>query len=198
VNRADAQRSGLTAIHRVADLLRQTSPPHFRKYDQQTYGILPSLSATISFALAASGLRCGFGVFIAPVFNGRFSTNHKPKKTDQEDTMKRLLTTTVISLALALAPAALATQNANKAKAKPAKTMKTMSPRAEALKKCNDDYAAAVKKANADYAAAVKDAKGKKGKDRAEAMKAANKAKKDALAAAAKAKKDCIAAAPKK
>jgi hypothetical protein len=131
-------------------------------------------------------------------FQRTFSTNHKPKTTGQEDTMKRLLTTTVISVALALAPAALATQNANKAKAKPAKTMKTMSPRAEALKKCNDDYAAAVKKANADYAAAVKDAKGKKGKDRAEAMKAANKAKKDALAAAAKAKKDCIAAAPKK
>src|SRR6185295_1809118 len=92
------------------------------------------------------------------------STNHKPKTTDQEDTMKRLLTVTVISLALALAPAALAAQNANKAKAKPAKAMK-MSPRAEALKKCNDDYAAAAKKANEDYAAAVKDAKGKKGKD---------------------------------
>jgi len=113
--------------------------------------------------------------------------------------MKRILTSAVLCLTLALslaAPAAQASQNKNSGK-KPAAAAK-MSPRAEALKKCNDDYAAAVKKANDDHAAAVKAATGKKGKDRAAAMKAANKDKADAWTAAKKAKADCVKAAPKK
>jgi len=111
--------------------------------------------------------------------------------------MKRILTSAVLSLTLALslaAPATFASQTAM-TKAKPAQKM---SPRAEALKKCNDDYSAAVKKANDDYKSAAKDAATKKGKDRADAMKAASKAKSDALAAARTAKADCVKAAPKK
>jgi hypothetical protein len=101
-----------------------------------------------------------------------------------------------LTLAFGLAaPTAVASQNANKRKPKAAVKM---SPRAEALKKCNDDYREAVKKANDDHAAALKDARSKKGKDRAEAIKAANKAHTDALAKARKDKADCIKAAPKK
>jgi len=77
--------------------------------------------------------------------------------------MKRVLTSAALCLTLALslaAPATLASQKKDSGKKAAAKTM---SPRAEALKKCNDDYAAAVKKANDDHAAAMKDAKGKKG-----------------------------------
>jgi hypothetical protein len=106
--------------------------------------------------------------------------------------MKRLITGIALSLTLALgltSPVAFATQ---------AKTAKAMSPRAEAMKKCNDDYRAATKKAADDYAAAIKDAKGKKGKDRSDAMKAASKARSDAMAAARTAKADCTKGAPKK
>jgi hypothetical protein len=111
--------------------------------------------------------------------------------------MRRILTSAALCLTLALsvaAPASLAAQNKNTAKKAAAK----MSPRAEALKKCTDDYTAAVKKANDDHAAAMKDAKGKKGKEHSDAVKAANKAKTDALAAAKKAKADCVKAAPAK
>ena|ERR1700754_3573526 len=111
--------------------------------------------------------------------------------------MKRILTNIALSLALMLtlaAPASFAAQTAM-TKAKPAQKM---SPRAEAIKKCNDDYSAAAKQANDTYKAAVKDAATKKGKDRADAMKAASKAKSDALTAARTAKADCVKAAPKK
>ena len=77
--------------------------------------------------------------------------------------MKRVLTSAALCVMLALglaAPAALASDNNGGGKA-----VVQMTPRAEAIKKCNDDYRAAVKKANGDYAEAVKDAKGKKGKE---------------------------------
>jgi hypothetical protein len=114
-----------------------------------------------------------------------------------EDIMKRILTRTMWSLTLMLALAAPATFAAQTAMVKP-KAQKAMSPRAEALKKCNDDYSAAAKQAADAYKAAVKDAATKKGKDHAEALKAASKTRSEALAAARKAKADCVKAAPKK
>ena len=54
--------------------------------------------------------------------------------------MKRILTSTALTLALLAAPAILASQTAM-AKAKPQKA----TPHAQAIKKCNDDYAAALK-----------------------------------------------------
>jgi hypothetical protein len=113
--------------------------------------------------------------------------------------MKRLLTTTILGLSLMLAPIAFASsQGGDKPKAQPKPSMK-MSGRADAIKKCNDDYAAAVKKANDDYAAAMKAARGaKRGKERSDAQAAAAKAKKDAMAAATSAKKECKANAMKK
>lgn len=108
--------------------------------------------------------------------------------------MKRLLTSAAISLALCLGLAAPASPASQK---NSAKVPQKMSARAEAMKKCNDDYRIAVKKANDDHTAAVKDARTKKGKERSDAMTAASKAKADALAAAKTAKADCLKAAPK-
>jgi hypothetical protein len=111
--------------------------------------------------------------------------------------MKRILTSAALTLTLMLTMAAPATFASQTAMTK-AKAQKPMSPRAEALKKCNDDYNAAAKKAGDDYKAAVKDAATKKGKDRSDAMKAASKSRSDALATARTAKADCVKAAPKK
>ena len=111
--------------------------------------------------------------------------------------MKRTLTNVALSLTMIVtlaAPAAFASQTAM---TKP-KAQKTMSPRAEALKKCNDDYKTAVQKANDDYKTALKDAATKKGKDQKDAKAAALKSKNDALTAAKQAKADCIKAAPAK
>src|ERR1044071_5524022 len=103
--------------------------------------------------------------------------------------MKRFITGTALSLTLALGLASPVTFAAPvKTKAATQKAAKAMSPRAEALKKCNDDYKAASKTASYTYAAAIKDAKTKKGKDRSDAMKAASKARSDAMAAARTAK----------
>ena len=60
----------------------------------------------------------------------------------------------VVALGLA-APAAIASENENSAK------VAAQTPRAEALKKCNDDYNAAIKAANALKGKARADAKAK-------------------------------------
>jgi hypothetical protein len=107
--------------------------------------------------------------------------------------MKRILASASLSLILSLG---LASPGLAQTKTSaPGNTQ--MSPHAQAVKKCNDDYKAAVKKANADYTAAVKAAATTKGKEHSDAIKAASTAKKDALAAARKAKADCLNAAPK-
>ena len=80
--------------------------------------------------------------------------------------MRRILTSTALSLALLLGAAA------------PAAIAKT--------KKESAEHKAAVKKCNTDYSAAVKEAKMKTGKERAAAMAAAKAAKKQCIADAPK------------
>lgn len=99
--------------------------------------------------------------------------------------MKRLLATTVLSLALALSvgiPAAMARPETHK----------------EAVKVCHDLYVQSIKTADDSYNAAVKDANTKKGKERKDALAAAAKARHDSKVQAKDSEKTCIAKAPKK
>ncbi len=80
--------------------------------------------------------------------------------------MKRILTSTALSLALLLGAAA------------PAAIAKG--------KKVSAEHKAAVKKCNEDYNASMKEAKTKKGKERTAAMAAAKAAKKQCIADAPK------------
>jgi hypothetical protein len=99
--------------------------------------------------------------------------------------MKRLLGTTVLTLALSLGvvvPAAMARPETRK----------------EAIKVCHDLYLQSLKTADDSYNAAVKDAKTKTGKARKDAMAAAAKARNASKMTAKDSQKTCIAKAPKK